>query len=225
MGKKWITDLAMTVLLLLLMAYSLVGEVLHEWMGIAMLVLFLLHHIWNRAWYKSIGRGRPSPYRAVQTSMNLLLFAVVLGMLFSGLILSQHILDFLPLQRGETIARTLHLPLSYWGFLLMSLHLGLHWSSIMSTVRRRLHIQDASRNRVLLLRLLAAVLVGYGLYAFAHYRFSDYLLLRTHFIFFAPDQTATRFVVDHLAVMGLFACVAHYGGMGLRRFSGRKKEK
>lgn len=110
MGKKWITDLAMAVLLLLLMAYSLVGEVLHEWMGIAMLALFVLHHIWNRAWYKSIGRGRPSPYRAVQTVLNLLLFAAVLGMIFSGLILSQHILDFLPLRRGETIARTLHLP-------------------------------------------------------------------------------------------------------------------
>lgn len=107
----------------------------------------------------------------------------------------------------------------------MSLHLGLHWSGIMNTVRRRLHRQDASRHQVLLLRLLAAVLGGYGLYVFARYRFSDYLLLRTHFIFFAPDQTATRFVVDHLAVMGLFACVAHYGGMGLRRFSGRKKEK
>ena len=190
-----------------------------------MLVLFVLHHIWNRAWYKSIGRGRPSPYRAVQTALNLLLFAVVLGMLLSGLILSQHILDFLHLQRGETIARTFHLPLSYWGFLLMSLHLGLHWSGIMNTVRRRLHIQSASRNRVLLLRLLAAVLVGYGLYAFAHYRFSDYLLLRTHFIFFAPDQTATRFVVDHLAVMGLFACAAHYGGMGLRRFFRQKEGK
>lgn len=65
MGKKWITDLAMAVFLLLLMAYSLVGEVLHEWMGIAMLVLFVLHHIWNRAWYKSIGRGGLSLYRAV----------------------------------------------------------------------------------------------------------------------------------------------------------------
>ena len=74
MAKKWITDLAMTVLLLLLMAYSLVGEVLHEWMGITMLVLFLLHHIWNRAWYKSIGRGRPSPYRAVQTALNFFAF-------------------------------------------------------------------------------------------------------------------------------------------------------
>ena len=77
---------------------------------------------------------------------------------------------------------------------------------------------------VALVVLLAAGLAGYGLYAFAHYRFSDYLLLRTHFIFFAPDQTAVRFVVDHFAVMGLFACAAHYGGMGLRRFSGRKKE-
>lgn len=33
MVEKWITDMVMTVLLLLLMAYSLVGEVLHEWMG------------------------------------------------------------------------------------------------------------------------------------------------------------------------------------------------
>lgn len=73
MGKKWITDLAMAVLLLLLMAYSLVGEVLHEWMGIAMLVLFVLHHIWNRTWYKSIGRGGLSLHRAVRTALNLLL--------------------------------------------------------------------------------------------------------------------------------------------------------
>lgn len=223
MGKKWITDLAMAVLLLLLMAYSLVGEVLHEWMGIAMLVLFVLHQIWNRTWYKSIGRGGLSLYRAVRTALNLLLFAVVLGMLLSGLILSQHILDFQPLQRGETIARTLHLPLAYWGFLLMSLHLGLHWNGIMNTVCRCLHIQDVSENWVRILRLLAVVFVGYGLYAFDRYRFSDYLLLRTHFIVFAPDQTAARFVVDHLAVMGLFACAAHYGGVGLRRFSGRKK--
>lgn len=124
MGKKWITDLAMAVLLLLLMAYSLVWEVLHEWMGIAMLALFILHHIWNRAWYRSIGRSRPSRYQLVQTALNLLLFAVVLGMLLSGLIMSQHILDFLPLRRGETIARTLHLPLAYWGFSAYELALG-----------------------------------------------------------------------------------------------------
>lgn len=105
--------------------YSGGGETMSQVIGIAMLVWFVFHHIWNRAWYKSIGRGRPSPYRAVQTALNFLLFTVVLGMLLSGLILPQHILDFLPPRRGETIAWTLHLPLAYWGFLLMSLHLCL----------------------------------------------------------------------------------------------------
>ena len=39
---KIITDIAMTVTLLLLMAYSLVGEAAHEWLGIGMFVLFIL---------------------------------------------------------------------------------------------------------------------------------------------------------------------------------------
>lgn len=40
-------DLVMTVLLLCQMAYMLIGEAAHEWMGAAMFVLFLLHHVLN----------------------------------------------------------------------------------------------------------------------------------------------------------------------------------
>lgn len=43
-------DFLMTVLLLLLMAYQITGQELHEWFGIGMLVLFLLHNIlWDSA--------------------------------------------------------------------------------------------------------------------------------------------------------------------------------
>ena len=52
MNKKMlgriITDVCMTICLLLLMAYSFVGEVAHEIIGIAIFVLFILHHILNR---------------------------------------------------------------------------------------------------------------------------------------------------------------------------------
>ena len=41
---KYLVDFGMTVLLPLLMAYTLVGEATHEWLGMAMLVLFILHH-------------------------------------------------------------------------------------------------------------------------------------------------------------------------------------
>ena len=58
---KIIVDIFMTVTLLLLMAYSLVygsnpavGEAVHEWFGIGMFVLFVLHHFLNRKWSFSV---------------------------------------------------------------------------------------------------------------------------------------------------------------------------
>ncbi len=49
-------DLCMILLLPLLMAYNLIGEVAHEYFGIAMVLLFLCHHLLNRHWYKSLAK-------------------------------------------------------------------------------------------------------------------------------------------------------------------------
>lgn len=38
---RMIVDILMTVVLLLLIGYSLVGEMIHEWLGIGMFVLFV----------------------------------------------------------------------------------------------------------------------------------------------------------------------------------------
>ena len=45
-------DSGMVMLLPLLMAYSLVGETAHEYLGIGMSLLFVAHHILNIAWWK-----------------------------------------------------------------------------------------------------------------------------------------------------------------------------
>lgn len=74
--KRWIVDAAMVLLLPVLMAYSLVGEALHEVVGTLMLVLFLLHHWLNRAWLKGLFRGRYTPRRVFQTAINLLLLTL-----------------------------------------------------------------------------------------------------------------------------------------------------
>ena len=41
---KRIVDVCMTVLLLCLMAYQVTGEALHEWIGIGMTVLVIIHY-------------------------------------------------------------------------------------------------------------------------------------------------------------------------------------
>lgn len=58
--KRRIVDAAMLLLLPLLMACSLIGEAFHEAAGTLMLVLFLLHHWMNRAWWKNLFKGRYS---------------------------------------------------------------------------------------------------------------------------------------------------------------------
>ena len=51
---KRIIDVCMTILLLFLMAYQVTGEVLHEWIGIGMTVLVIVHQILNRKWYGAL---------------------------------------------------------------------------------------------------------------------------------------------------------------------------
>ena len=82
-------DLAMTVLLLLLMTRQITGEDAHEWLGAAMFVLWLLHHLLNRRWYGSLFKGKHGPARLLQTTVDILLLAAMAGLIISGVMLSR----------------------------------------------------------------------------------------------------------------------------------------
>ena len=62
---KRIVDLLLTIALLLMMSYSLIGEAVHEWIGVGMFLLFIAHILLNRRWIGSVGKGRYSAYRIV----------------------------------------------------------------------------------------------------------------------------------------------------------------
>ena len=85
---KIIIDILMTIILLLLMAYSMVGEVAHEWLGIGMFVLFILHHTLNCRWGQNLLKGRYTPYRILQTVLVMLALISMLGSMVSGIVLS-----------------------------------------------------------------------------------------------------------------------------------------
>ena len=59
-------DIAMTVLMPLLMAYSLIGETFHEIIGTLIFILFIIHHMLNRKWSGALFKGRYSPDRVCQ---------------------------------------------------------------------------------------------------------------------------------------------------------------
>ena len=133
---KPVVDIFMTVLLLFLMGYQFWGETAHEWAGTLMLLLFIAHHILNAGWYKNILRGRYTPVRIIMTVINLALLVTMLCLMGSGIMMSRHVFSFLSVSSGMGTARLVHMAACYWGFVLMSLHLGLHWGMILGMIRR-----------------------------------------------------------------------------------------
>ena len=87
----------MTLFLLGLMAYFRTGQAVHEWLGAAALVLFVLHHLWNGKWLAALGKGRYTPARVLQTALALLLLVSMLAQMVSGITMSRHALPFLSL--------------------------------------------------------------------------------------------------------------------------------
>ena len=201
-------DIGMTALLFVLMAYQITGELAHEWAGAAMLVLFLAHHLLNRRWFSGLSRGRYTPLRLLQTSIDLLLLLCMLGLMISGIVLSRYVFGFLPITGGAAAARRAHLLASHWGFVLMSVHLGLHWGMVVGMVRKAAKLRP-SKTRAVVLRAAAAGAAVYGAYAFWQTQFWQYLFLLSEFVWFDFSRPPVFFFLDHLAIMALFVLLSY----------------
>ena len=110
---------------------------------------------------------------------------------------------------------------AYWGLVCMSLHLGLHWSMMMAMARKA--FPKVSTARTCALRILAVVIAVYGAYAFVKRDIADYMFLRIQFVFFDFEEPLIFFILDYMAVMGLFVFVGHYFAELLKRCSRKRK--
>lgn len=220
---KIVIDMIMTALLLFLMARQLTGDLAHEWLGAGMLILWIVHHILNRSWYSHLFKGKYTSARILQTVTNFAVFLSMLGLMVSGIILSREVFAFLPISGGIALARPLHVLSAFWGYVLMALHLGLHWNMILGMGRKAVGPVSSKPLRILL-RIAAALVAGYGLYTFLKNQFLSYMFLMSSFVFFDFERPVLLFFTEYIAIMGLFIFLAHYASKGIQRLTGRRKK-
>lgn len=121
------------------------------------------------------------------------------------------------------MARSLHVFSAYWGFVLMALHLGLHWNMILGMVSKAAGPAGSKRTRIIL-RAVSALIAGYGLYAFIKNQFLSYMFLTSSFVFFDFERPVLLFFTEYIAIMGLFIFLAHYISKGIKTLTGRRKK-
>jgi len=202
MKIKTAADILMTAALPVLMCYSIVGETAHEVIGIAMFGLFILHHILNFGWIKSLFKGKYDLRRSVNTAVNALVFLCMIGLMYSGIVISKHVFNFVNIG-GAMTARTIHMLCAYWGLVLMSVHLGMHISQM--AVRMKLK----NKAMVWALRIIFGVIGAVGVYEFISLKFTDYLFRKVQFVFIDTNASAVLTALQYLSVMVLFAYIGY----------------
>ncbi len=214
---KRVIDVALTVTLLLLMAFQVTEQLAHEWLGITMFVLTIVHQILNRKYYTAIFKGKYTPLRAFQQIVNTLLLLSFLCTALSGMIMSRYATPFLNGILPSNIVRQGHLALSHWSFVLMGLHLGLHFGIIVSRLK--------NRTVRIILGVVMTGISAYGFYLFFRSDILRYMLFKNPFAFLDYSKAWWLVLLENLAMLLAWAFAAYLLSLGLKRLSRKKRDK
>ena len=205
-------DIGMTVLLLLLMAYQVTGQLAHEWIGMGMTALVIVHQILNRRWYGAMFKGRYTAYRAVSACVNILLLGSFALTAFCGMAMSSYAVPFLYGIARVSFVRMTHLSMSHWSFVLMGLHLGLHLPMMLQRMK------GGTRRG---LSIVWAGVAGVGLWLFIWNNMPDYLFFRVPFAFLDYEKAGALVLLENVAML-LFWAFAGWQGALILRGKGRR---
>ena len=217
---KKIIDIVMTILFIVLMGYYVTDNKVHEILGTITFILFIIHHILNIKWYKSIFKGKYNFRRTFHIILNLLLFIAMVGMMVSGIMISADVFAFLDIPT-TMFGRRLHMLSTSWGFVLMAIHVGLHISTLMNKLNTKMKNSTFEYVYYFVLVLLA----GLGIYSFINLRVWEDMFLMNDFKFFDYEQSPILFYLKYLLVLIAIALVIYIIFSFIRKVKNRKIKK
>lgn len=125
---RYLLDVLLVMMLIFEMTFFYLPPVLHEVMGVALLLPILWHLVLNRRYVSSLGRGRWNGPRLVRLLLNILLVVSCLVTIVSGCLTSSVLFaDVVPFSlRSNPSLYQLHSAAARYFLVLAGLHLGWH---------------------------------------------------------------------------------------------------
>jgi hypothetical protein len=202
-------DAVMTLLLVTSLAFRITGREPHEWIGLVLCLLFSIHIVINRRWFTSIFKGAYSFRRMLEIGVNLALVAGMTVLCVTGILNSRHLFGFSQYFDGETI-RQLHSLAAYWVMVLIGVHAGLQWEVVLAPLQKISWAKRKNTTFWIVLRALAVLIVGYGVWASFDRDMGSKLFLGFSFDFWEPSRPLFLFFTNNLSIIGMYTFAAHY---------------
>lgn len=204
-------------LLLFAFSYFWQGNTAHEWAGIGMFVLLIVHNVFHRHWFAGVAKGGPRARRGrFNIMLTLVLLTGMLALLGTSMVISETLFASLRLDDDFT-ARQIHAGIAYWLLVIVAIHIGLRWPLLMAVARKLFGIVAPNAARAAVLRLLAIAIAVQGVFSAFALNLRSRLTFQMSLDWWNFEESVAGFFGHCLAVMGLCACLTHYTVQWLQR--------
>ncbi len=160
---KYILDLIMTIIMILLMKIVFIGILWHELLGLGIFFLFFIHNILNFKCLEGVLKKFSSKICKTKLKLgivlDILLSIIIIGITITGIMISKELFPF----ALTGFVSSLHHSLSYLALILISVHIGLHWLEIMSGFRKLFRLETLNKGRTYFLRVVTIFIVILGI--------------------------------------------------------------
>lgn len=199
-----IIDVVMYLLFIILMGHHITGNHIHEILGTGTIVMFIIHNILNIKFYKTIFKGKYNLKRIFLTLIDILLLFCMIGIIVSSIIISNDVFAFLKIQTS-IFGLKLHMLSTSWGFVIMSIHLGLHLNVLINKINKKM------KNSIFeyIYYLVFLLLLLYGIYSFIKLNFISDMFLLNPFKVYNFDESPFVFYL-HVLSSSLFIALTIY---------------
>lgn len=209
---KILIDILMAIIFIMLMCNQITGIFVHEILGISVIVLFIIHQMLNINYYKNILKGKYNKLRIAYLTIDILLFIMMLVMILSSTFISRYIFKFLNLF-NDSLGRKLHILSAYSIYILIGLHIGLHYNSI---------VKLKNEYKIFLNIFMCLFAVIFGIQGFIKREFINKLILQNLYpIYF--KQNFIIILIDYIGILIMFVMIG-YGIYNLLKLRGRSEK-
>lgn len=169
--KKFILDISMILIYILLMNFNFTGALLHEILGLFIWSLYLLHLIFNKRWIISVTKNFTKIIIKAKTRfiyiLDILLFFTMIILTVSGISISIELFPFL--NNNIEFWKNIHTISSNVGILIMTLHIVTHFSFFERQIRNFIYKNQNSKDQK---RKIASIIATVALLIITTYGFA-----------------------------------------------------
>lgn len=207
---RLVVDGGMLSVLLVLMGYTFtadllpaVGNFVHEWGGILLVVLIAVHLWLNIDWWGRLFKGRYDARRMFSAAVVLLLVLSLLATVAAALPISIEVFPGFTFGSESMWPARIHTAAANWMLVLAAVHLGTQWPRVRS------HFPRVPRRLVPCVWMLLVAVSLYGAWAAWERNVPQKMIFYYTFDFGREGESLLRFVADYLSIFVLPTVITH----------------